>query len=366
MSVALVHDYLTQRGGAERVVLSMLRAFPGAPLHTSLYDPAGTFPEFAEADVRTAPLDRVPLLRRDHRRALPLLAATFSRLHVDAEVTLCSSSGWAHGAAVEGRKVVYCHTPARWLYQSRRYLGEHGSPAARAALAAARPWLVRWDRRAAASADVYLANSTAVRERIRAAYGRDAEVVPQPHAVDPAGTATAVPGLDAGFVLCVARLLPYKNVDAVVEAFAGLPGERLVVAGAGPDEARLRAAAPANVSVLGAVADDRLRWLYASCRGLVAASYEDYGLTPLEAAAFGKPAAVLRFGGFLDTVAEGATGAFFDRPEPRAIRAAVARLLAEGWDERRIRAHAELYSEQRFVERLRAAVTGDAGGRVAA
>ena len=128
MTVVLVHDYLTQRGGAERVVLSMTRAFPHAPLYTSLYDPRATFPEFGEIDVRTLPINRLPPLRRHHRAALPLLAPSFSSLRISADVVICSSSGWAHGARVEGRKIVYCHTPARWLYQSDRYLRGRSQP----------------------------------------------------------------------------------------------------------------------------------------------------------------------------------------------------------------------------------------------
>src|SRR5205823_12380194 len=111
--------------------------------------------------------------------------------------------------------------------------------------------------------------------------------------------------LESGFFLCVSRLLPYKNVGAVVETFAELPSERLVVVGTGPEERRVRTAAAGNVRFLGSVSDEELRWLYGECRGLVAASYEDYGLTPLEAASFGKPSTVLRAGGFLDTVVDG-------------------------------------------------------------
>lgn len=127
MTVALVHDYLTQRGGAERVVLSLRRAFPDAPIYTSLYDPAGTFPEFGAADVQPLPLNLLAPLRRRHRLALGLLAPSFSRLRVEADVVVCSSSGWAHGTAATGRKIVYCHAPARWLYQGERYLGERPS-----------------------------------------------------------------------------------------------------------------------------------------------------------------------------------------------------------------------------------------------
>jgi glycosyltransferase involved in cell wall biosynthesis len=365
MRTAIVHDYLTQRGGAERVVVALTRALPGVPVHTSLFEPELTFPELGDVEIVPSPLNRLRLLRRHHRLALPFLARTFSRTIVDADVAVCSSSGWAHGAHVTGAKIVYCHTPARWLYQSERYLGSTHGRAARAALALQRRSLVRWDTAAASSAALYLANSAAVRDRIFELYGRTAEIVPPPHGVDAAGEQEPVAALEPGFTLCVTRLLPYKNIDAVVEAFAGLPGRRLVVAGSGPDEQRLRASARDNVSILGRVSDAELRWLYASCTGLVAASYEDFGLTPLEAAAFGKPSAVLRWGGFLDTVREGETGVFFDEPAPVAIRAAIDRLDGEHWDEAALRRHADAFSEQRFRERIRAIVAeaGEAAPR---
>lgn len=360
MSVALVHDYLTQRGGAERVVLSLQRAFPDAPLYTSLYDPGGTFPEFAGRDVRTLPINHLGPLRRRHRLAIGLLGASFGRLRIEADVAVCSSSGWAHGAVVSGRKVVYCHAPARWLYQPDRYLGSRPAPGARTALRLLRRHLLAGDRRAAASADRYLANSTLVRSRLADLYGVEAEVVPPPPALAPAGPTRPLAGLEPGFVLCVSRLLPYKNVDAVVEAFAGLPGLRLVVAGTGPDEVRLRRAAPANVVFAGAVTDAELRWLYGAASGLVSASYEDFGLTPLEAAGLGTPSALLRFGGFLDTVVEGETGLFFDAPDPVRIRTAVRALVRNAWSAERLRAHAETFSERRFVQRLREIVAEEA------
>lgn len=353
MNVALVHDYLTQRGGAERVVLSLTRAFPEAPLFTSLYDPGGTFPEFAGLDVRTMPINRLAPLRRHHRAALPLLASSFSHLRICADVVVCSSSGWAHGARVEGRKIVYCHTPARWLYQADRYLRGRARPV-HAAAGLLRSRLERWDKRAAASADSYLANSTVVAERIESLYGLEAEVVPPPPAITPEGPVDALAGVEPGFVLCVSRLLSYKNVDAIVKAFAGLPDERLVVAGTGPQEHELRAVAGANVTFAGRVTDAELRWLYANCRALVAASHEDFGLTPLEAAGFGKPTAALRFGGFLDTVEEGRTGVFFEEPAPEAIAAGVRSLLATSWSAEAAVRSAARFSEARFVERLRA------------
>lgn len=358
MSVALVHDYLTQRGGAERVVLTMLRAFPEAPVYTSFYDPDRTFPEFRAADIRTFRLNHIRPFRANHRLALPLLAHSFSRLEISTDIVLCSSSGWAHGVRTTGRKLVYCYAPARWLYQASTYTG-HRRQVAKTALTLLRQYLVRWDRRAAATASRYLTSSTAVRDRIRRAYGIEADILPPPPAVGPDGAHTQITGVDPGFVLCVARLLPYKNVEAIVEGFRSMPEERLVVVGEGPEEGRLRQSADPNVNFVGTVSDEGLRWLYANCRGVVAASYEDYGLTPLEAAAFGKPAAVLRWGGFRDTVAEGRTGLFFDHPTPTAIRGAMVRLLGTTWEPEPIRRHAAAYSQERFIHGLRQIVESE-------
>jgi glycosyltransferase involved in cell wall biosynthesis len=360
VKIVLAHDYLTQRGGAERVVLSLTRAFPGAPLVTSLYEPDGTFPEFAAVDVETMPIDRIGLLRRHHRAALPLLAPSFSRLRIEADVVVCSSSGWAHGAHVEGRKIVYCHTPARWLYQPDRYLRGRGR-VVRAAAGVLEAPLKRWDRSAARSADLYLANSTVVAERIKALYGIEAQVLSPPPALTPDGPVEEIEGLQPGYVLCVSRLLPYKNVDAVVRAFESLPGERLVVAGAGPEEPALRAIAGRNTTFVGRVSDAGLRWLYANCRLLVSASHEDFGLTPLEAACFGKPTVALRWGGYLDSIEE-ANGIFFDTPSPADIAAALRQGLEARWQEPEIEQVAQRFSEDGFIRRLREIVGASGPG----
>src|SRR4051812_19070597 len=359
MQTAIVHDYLTQRGGAERVVLSLLAALPEAPVYTSLYAAERTFPEFRQREIHATGLNRFPPLRRWHRAALPLLAPAFSHLDVPGDVVVCSSSGWAHGARVSGRKVVYCHTPARWLYQTGRYLGGSSSLPRLAVETLRRP-LEAWDKRAAASAARYLVNSTVVRDRVQELYAIEAEVLPPSPALTPDGPVEAVAGIEQGFVLCVSRLLPYKNVDAVTEAMRAFPDERLVIVGTGPDGERLTATAPANVRFLGSRSDAELRWLYAQSAALVAASYEDFGLTPLEAASFGKPAAVLRWGGFLDTVRENETGIFFADPTPGAVADALRAVLETAWDGEALREHAATFSEERFVERIRLIVEEEA------
>lgn len=349
--VALAHDYLTQRGGAERVVLSLTRAFPAAPLYTSLYDESGTFAEFAGLDVRPLAINAFAPLRRRHRLALPLLPATFSSLRIPADVLICSSSGWAHASRTDGRKVVYCHAPARWLYQGGRYLS-NGRPSSRIGLAVLGRPLRRWDRNAAVSAHRYIANSSWTAQEVERIYGVESEVVHPPLTLDAVGEQRPLP-VEPGYVLCVSRLRPYKNLEAVVAAFGLLPQERLVVVGEGRAAPHLQKLAGRNVLFAGGVTDDELRWLYEHSRCLVGASYEDFGLTPVEAAAFGKPTAALRFGGYVDTVREGETGVFFDRPEPRDIAAAVSTALDAPWSGAHIRHHASSFSEEDFIVRMR-------------
>lgn len=352
--MAIAHDYLTQRGGAERVVLALTRAFPGAVVHTTLFDPDATFPEFSAVTVRASPLNRLAAFRHHHRRALLLLPFVATRTRIDADVVIASSSGWAHGFRTSGAKVVYCYSPARWLYQSDRYLGQASGMLPRLVLAAARPLLVAWDRRAARSADRYLAISSEVGRRIHSAYGLESSVLPAPHTMDPLGSREPLDRLgvdldERDFYLCLSRLLPYKNVDKVIAAIASDPRRRLIVVGSGPEERRLGRDLPSNVTMVKNLSDAQLRWLYARCRAVVSASHEDFGLTPLEAAAFGKPSVVLRGGGFLDTIVEGETGAYFDEPTADCIAAALDRFEAQSWDSAVLIRQAERYSEASFA-----------------
>jgi glycosyltransferase involved in cell wall biosynthesis len=216
--------------------------------------------------------------------------------------------------------------------------------------------LRRWDQRAAAGAQRYVVNSSRSRERVRATYGIEAEVVHPPPAITVDGPQRPVADVQPGFVLCVSRLVEYKNVRALVDAAARRPNLALVVVGSGPLRAELEALAPSNATFLGAVADDQLRWLYDQCAALVGPAYEEFGLTPLEAAAFGKPTIALRYGGYLDTVQEDATGLFFDEPTPDAIGAVLDRMDEVVWDPSRLRQHAESFAEARFIDRMRAIV----------
>lgn len=350
LDVVLAHDYLTQRGGAERVTVELARALNPSCLITAIYSPEDVFPEMKRFSIRSTPLSKVKLFRKDSRLALPLLASAWSSIKpVRADVVVCSSSGWAHALPTVGttRKIVYCHNPARWLYQADDYLLDRPWPV-RAALGMLQPGLIRWDRRAAASADVYIANSTSVADRIRRVYGREARIVFPPVSVDASLPAEPIPAL-AGktFFLMVGRARGYKGAQPLVEAFRGMPDQMLVIAGGGKI-----LDAPENVVTTGYVSEARLRWLYANARALISVSHEDFGLTPIEANAFGTPVLLLRAGGFLDSTDEGTSGLFIDDAVPEAIRSAV-QAFPQTWDPAAIRRHADKFSPRRFHQAIR-------------
>ena len=366
--VAIAHDYLTQRGGAERVVLSMAQAFPDAPIYTTLYDPKQTYPEYANCDVRASWLNRFGFFRRHHRLTLPLLPGTVAAMTIDADIVIASSSGWAHGVASTGEKVVYCYTPARWLHQQRRYLGDHPSRGTAIALRLLRPWLRRWDERAAHSATSYVSISSVVQDRVHAAYGLPSIVIPAPRPNTDTFRSEPMPAVEQwldghDYELCVSRLLPYKNVDQIVVAYEQEPRRRLIIVGSGPEKKALRAAAGDNVLFLEGITDGELAWLYRGTNALLAISYEDFGLTPLEASSFGKPCLVLRWGGYVETMVENLTAVFIEVPESAHVRRGLEQLDAREWHGDRIIEHATRYHEDVFIEHLRELVKARLGNR---
>lgn len=252
---------------------------------------------------------------------------------------------------------MYCYTPARWLYERNDYLGATPSRAYRTALKMLGPSLERWDRKAAATAAEYLAISSVSQARVKRVYGIDADIVYPPHVMNPdyPRRPAALPDAWGGaprYMLTVSRLLPYKNVDRVIEA-CRIEKARLVIVGTGPERERLRSIAGPEVLFLEGIDDDQLRWLYANAEALVAASFEDFGLTPVEAASFGVPSVTLSAGGYLDTVVPGRTGIFFSSPEPPHIAEALRKVRAANWRRVHIQAHAARFSEERYICEMR-------------
>ena len=348
-SVAIVHDYLNQPGGAERVVVELTRIWPQAPVYTSIHRPETTHRELTGLDVRTTFLDRLPVNER-FRALAPLMPAAFRSLGVlSHDLVVSSSSGWAHAVrtAEATLHVCYCYAPARWLHGwaergSRPDLGPIARPMAAV--------LRRWDRAVAGRPDAYIAISENVRDRLRAVHGVEADVVYPP--VD-AERFEARPRGER--LLVVSRLLPYKRVDLAVEA-ATRAGLALDVVGAGPSLEDLRRIAGPTVAFHGRLDDGAMRELLETCRTVCVCGAEDFGLVPLEANAAGKPVVALAAGGALETLEDGVNAALFHEPSAEAVLDAIRRADRIETPPGELRANALRFSPDRFRARFLEAV----------
>jgi len=346
--VELVHEWLTNMAGSEKVAGALRRAFPGAGLSTSLY----YAPEFPGWDpVRTTFLQPFATKRGAHLRVLPLIPAAMHSLRVpDADLVITSFHSFALNARVRRGTphIVYCHTPPRFLWEREQLAGERGLSTGLTGAAAA--VLQPGDRRRSRRPDLWVANSTEVQGRIRAAYGRDAEVVHPPVEVDRFAGALGEP--EGDYFVSFSRVVAYKRVDLVVEAFREL-GWPLVVAGEGRARAAIESTAPANVRFAGRVPDEDLPALLAGARGLVFAGVEDFGITMVEAMAAGTPVIALDAGGARDSVEPGRSGLLFAEPTVTSLVAALREAASTDWDRTEVSASARRFTEERFADAMR-------------
>jgi glycosyltransferase involved in cell wall biosynthesis len=355
MKVAIVHDYLNQAGGAERVVAALHRMYPDAPLFTTLFDPQAVGAPLDSADVRVSWMQRLPAWRKHFRAYLPLYPFAVRSFDLRGyDLIISSSSAWAKGIRVPSGAlhVCYCYTPMRWAWNFDRYVGgsELGVVSrlgARVIMGALR----RWDVRTAAGVHRFVAISTEVARRIRDAYGRESVVVFPPVDVERFRADTH----PEEFFLVVSRLNSYKRIDLAVSACTvlGLP---LVVVGDGPDRVALEKIAGPTVRFVGRLPDAAVATLFERCRAFILPGMEDFGLTPLEANAAGRPVVAFGAGGVLDTVRDGETGVLFRDETSYALGRALMAVAARPWDPALLRAHAESFAEPVFVARLRAAL----------
>jgi glycosyltransferase involved in cell wall biosynthesis len=347
-----VHDYLNQRGGAEKVVLELADIWPDAPIYTSLYRPGSTFPEFQECDVHTSFLDRLPV-DRSFRVLFPIYPSAFRSLGpIPGDVVIASSSGWAHMArAVPGAfHVVYCYTPARWLYRTD-YLGDGSRRSRRESLVRPLVGGMRGiDRRAAARADMYIAISREVSRRIRDVYGLEAGIV-----YPPVDTDRLTPRPRGERLLVISRLLPYKRVDLVVRAAARL-GIGLDIVGDGPMLDELRRLAGPTVAFHVAVPDATVVELLESCRTVCVAGEEDFGIVAVEAQAAGKPVVAYGRSGALETVQDGVTGVLFGEQTEESIASALLASERIQTTPEAIAVNARRFGRGAFRESLTAAI----------
>jgi glycosyltransferase involved in cell wall biosynthesis len=353
--VALVHDFLLDLRGAERVFLVLCDLFGDADVFTAVYDEEGTEGRFAHRTINTSFLQRMRPTARTFRALLPLYPYAMEALDLDAyDLVVSSSSAWAHGviAGDHATHVCYCHNPFRYAWNAREQALAGRAAVSRAALSVIfRRWR-EWDWIAAQRVDRYVANSQTTKNRIARYFGREATVVHPP--VDTGRFAPGTPGEE---YVVLAELMPHKRIDLAVHAFSRL-ALPLTVIGDGPDARRLRRMAGPTVRFTGRIDDREVAARLAACRALVVTATEEFGIAAVEAQAAGRPVIALREGGVRETVLEGVTGAFFDTPDAGALAEAVRGFDAEAVDPQACVRNAERFGVRGFADAMREVVAG--------
>src|SRR4051795_7688734 len=314
--VALVHDFLLDLRGGERVFLALCEQFPDADIFTAVYDPAGTEGRFAQRRVHTSFLQRLRPNATSFRRLLPLYPYAMEALDLSGyDLVLSSSSAWAHGVlpSEDAVHVCYCHNPFRYAWNAREATLSARSPVVRAGLAMIFQRWRQWDWIAAQRVDTYVANSETTRRRVGRYFDREAHVVHPPVETSRFGLGRVG---DAYVVL--SELMPHKRIDLAVQAFNRLRLP-LIVVGNGPDARRLRRLAGPTIRFTGRVEDATAAELLGQARALVVTATEEFGIAAVEAQAAGRPVIALAEGGVRETVIDGTTGVFYEQPTVDAL-----------------------------------------------
>jgi glycosyltransferase involved in cell wall biosynthesis len=351
--VALVHDFLLDLRGAERVFLVLCDLFPQADVFTAVYDEEGTEGRFAHRSVNTSFLQRLRPTARTFRALLPLYPYAMEALDLDDyDLVVSSSSAWAHGVlpGEHAVHVCYCHNPFRYAWNARDQALAGRRAASRAALSVIfRRWR-EWDWIAAQRVDRYIANSETTRARIARYFARESTVLHPPVQTD-----RFRPGTPGDEYVVLAELMAHKRIDVAVRAFSRLRLP-LTIVGDGPDARRLRRMAGPTVRFTGRIGDDEVAARLAAAKALVVTATEEFGIAAVEAQAAGRPVIALRDGGVRETVIEGVTGTFYDRPDADALAAAVLAFDPGAIDPRACVRNAERFGVARFAEGMSAVV----------
>ncbi|ERT04732.1 glycosyl transferases group 1 family protein [Lyngbya aestuarii BL J] len=351
MKIALVHDYLTQKGGAERVFELLCHAFPKADIFTSLYEPRETI-NLENRLVYTTALQSIPGASKNFRLLAPFYYRAFRSLNLQ-EYDLIISSSTSFAKAVrkraDAKHICFCHNVTRFLWDTETYLEKYQSyrafyPFLEQVFRAMR----KVDHKYAQEPDVYIANSTEVAKRIRQIYNKNAMVVNYP--IDNNNFFFSSSKQD--YFLVASRFLGYKRIDITIKAFnkLGLP---LKIIGSGPEEESLRSIAKENIEFLGFVTDEQRKELMANARAVIVSALEDYGLVPVEANASGTPVIAYGAGGVLDTQIPEYTGLFFEEQTPESLYTALIKFQKIQWNYAGIRDHAvSKFSQAAFFSKL--------------
>ncbi|MFM5887067.1 MAG: glycosyltransferase [Dolichospermum sp.] len=351
MKIALVHDYLTQRGGAERVFELLCKRYPEADIFTSLYDAQKSI-DLEERIINTTFLQKIPGATKYFRMLAPLYFPAFRSLDLqDYDLIISSSTSFAKAVRKkpQARHICFCHNVTRFLWDTQTYLREYGDYRHFAPLIEKVFQIIRnLDLKYAQEPDLYIANSSIVAKRIEKIYHKQAMVINYP-----INTNNFVfSDTKEEYYLASARMISYKRLDIIVEAFNWL-GWNLLISGDGPEQEKLKAQALPNIQFLGHVSDRERKNLFSKAKSIIVAALEDYGLVPVEANASGTPVIAYGAGGVLDTQIPGKTGVFFQRQTPCSLQAALLEAGGISWNYENIRNHAvSKFSEQSFFSKV--------------
>jgi len=355
MKTAVVHDWLNGMRGGEKVLEAILPLVPEPTIFTLFHVPGSVSPAIESHPIVASFLNRLPFARDGYRNYLPLFPRAIEAFDLSGFDVVVSSSHAVAKSAVAPRGVphlCYCHTPMRYAYEQFDLYFPPGRTRFLPLKAATIARLRRWDIATASRPTRYLANSTAVAERILRHYGREATVCHPPVDVD-----FFQPDDEAreDFLLAVGALVPYKRLEAAVETASRLR-RRMVLVGTGPDEKRLRAIASPSVTFRSRCSREELRRLYRTCAAYLQPGEEDFGIAAVEAMACGAPVVALARGGARDIVRDGETGILYEGVGGKALAEAVQRADRSKFDYTRMRSSALAFRPERFAERFQAAL----------
>jgi glycosyltransferase involved in cell wall biosynthesis len=351
LRVALAHDWLTGMRGGEKCLELLGEGFPSAPLYCLVHKKGSVSAIIENREIHASALRHVPNIEKYYRYFLPtfpLAIRTMGRPDADLLISTSHCAAKALPKRKHTKHLCYCFTPMRYAWTFREeYFG--GSAFKQALLTPTLAALRAWDKSNSRYVDRFVAISHHVRKRIENFYGREADVVYPPADTEYYTPEPTVARED--FDLIVSALVPYKKIDLAVRAYTAT-GRRLIVVGTGTEFERLKSIAGPSVTLFGWQPDERIRDLYRRCRFLVFPGEEDFGIVPVEAMACGTPVIALRRGGVMETVNEGVTGVFFDEQTEAELNRAVTAAASISWNPGFIRAHAETFSRQTFVDQL--------------
>ena len=350
MRLAIVHDWLTDMGGAERLVINFKELYPEAPIYTTIYNPEKLDKELKNIDVRTSFLQNKKKATTNHQKYFPLMPMAFESFDLNEyDIVLSSSTSCAKGVITnpDTMHICYCNSPMRYgwefYYEYTKNMGKLKKTLVKYLM----NYMKIWDVTSANRVDYFIANSENVAKRIWKHYRRESVVI------HPAVRTKVfnISEIDEDYFLVMSRLVPYKRIDLAVKAFneLGLP---LVVIGGGSDLEKLKSMAKDNIKFLGRQPDEVVKEYYAKCRAFIFPGEEDFGITPVEAQASGRPVIAYGKGGALETVVEGKTGLFFNEQTVESLKDAINKFQTMKFNKSEIRENAVKFDEEKFKEKI--------------